>query len=53
MMFRETGIVVAVMSTIPHADTRALALKVGEAFAQPERRYKPAGQTANGGINHL
>jgi hypothetical protein len=34
MMFREAGIVVAVMSNISHADTRALALKVAEAFAQ-------------------
>ena len=33
MMFRETGIVVAVMSNISHADTPALALKVAEAFA--------------------
>jgi CubicO group peptidase (beta-lactamase class C family) len=35
MMFREAGIVVAVMSNISHADTPALALKVAEAFAQP------------------
>jgi CubicO group peptidase (beta-lactamase class C family) len=37
MMFRETGIVVAVMSNISYADTPALALKVAEAFA-PARR---------------
>jgi CubicO group peptidase (beta-lactamase class C family) len=34
MMFREAGIVVAVMSNTSHADTPALALKVAEAFAQ-------------------
>ncbi len=38
MMFREAGIVVAVMSNISHADTPALALKVAEAFTQPTRR---------------
>ena len=38
MMFREAGIVVAVMSNISHADTPALALKVAEAFAQPAPR---------------
>jgi len=38
MMFREAGIVVAVMSNISYADTSALALKVSEAFAQPARR---------------
>ena len=38
MMFREAGIVVAVMSNISHADTPALALRVAEAFAQPARR---------------
>ncbi len=38
IMFREAGIVVAVMSNISHADTPALALKVAEAFAQPARR---------------
>jgi serine beta-lactamase-like protein LACTB len=38
MMFREAGIVVAVMSNISYADTSALALKVAEAFAQPARR---------------
>lgn len=37
MMFREYGIVVAVMSNVP-ADTSALALEVSEAFAQPARR---------------
>jgi hypothetical protein len=37
-MFRETGIVVAVMSNVSHADTSALALKVAEVFAQPARR---------------
>ncbi len=38
MIFRETGIVVAVMSNVSYADTSALALKVAEAFAQPARR---------------
>jgi CubicO group peptidase (beta-lactamase class C family) len=38
MMFREAGIVVAVMSNISHADTPALALKVAEAFAQAAPR---------------
>ena len=38
MMFREAGIVVAVMSNISHADTPALALRVAEAFTQPARR---------------
>jgi serine beta-lactamase-like protein LACTB, mitochondrial len=37
MMFRETGMVVAVMSNISYADTPGLALKVAEAFA-PARR---------------
>jgi CubicO group peptidase (beta-lactamase class C family) len=38
MMFREAGIVVAVMSNISHADTPALALKVADAFAQAAHR---------------
>jgi len=38
MLFREAGIVVAVMSNISYADTPALALKIAEAFAQPARR---------------
>jgi CubicO group peptidase (beta-lactamase class C family) len=38
MVFRETGIVVALMSNISHADTSALALKVAEEFARPPRR---------------
>ncbi len=38
MMFREAGIVVAVMSNFSSADTPALALRVAEAFAQPARR---------------
>jgi serine beta-lactamase-like protein LACTB len=38
MMFREAGIVVAVMSNISHADTPALALQVAEAFAQAAPR---------------
>ena len=38
MMFREGGIVVAVMSNIPRADTPALASKVAEEFAQATRR---------------
>lgn len=37
MMFRQAGIVVAVMSNISDADTPALALKAAEAFAQPAR----------------
>jgi hypothetical protein len=32
-MFREAGIVVAVMSNVDNADTSALALKVADAFA--------------------
>ena len=43
MMFRDAGIVVAVMSNISSADTSALALKVAEAFAQPARRGKAEG----------
>ena len=35
MTFRDTGIVVAVMSNAGYADTSDLALKVAEAFAQP------------------
>ena len=50
MMFRETGIVVAVMSNISYADTPALARKVAEAFAQPARRGMH-GPTGRGGIN--
>jgi serine beta-lactamase-like protein LACTB len=38
MMFREAGIVVAVMSNISDADTSALALRVAEAFAEQARR---------------
>ena len=38
LMFREAGIVVAVMSNVAHADTPALALKVAEAFAQAAPR---------------
>ncbi len=38
MLFREAGIVVAVMSNIAYADAPALALKVAEAFAQPALR---------------
>jgi serine beta-lactamase-like protein LACTB, mitochondrial len=38
MMFRQAGIAVAVMSNSSYADTPAIALKVAEAFAQPERR---------------
>ena len=34
-MFGETGIVVAVMSSLESADTSSLALKIAEAFAQP------------------
>ena len=35
MIFRERGIVVAVMSNTSYADTPAIALKIAEAFAQP------------------
>lgn len=38
LMFRDTGIVVAVMSNISYADTSALALQVAEEFAQPPHR---------------
>jgi len=38
MMLREAGTVVAVMSSISHADKPGLALKVAEAFAQTGRR---------------
>lgn len=38
LMFRETGIVVALMSSISYADTSTLALQVAEAFAHPARR---------------
>ena len=38
VMFRETGMVVAVMSNVSYADTSALALKVAETFAQAARR---------------
>lgn len=38
MMFRESGLVVAVMSNGANADTKSLALKVAEEFAQAERR---------------
>jgi serine beta-lactamase-like protein LACTB, mitochondrial len=41
MMFRKTGIVVAVMSNVSYADTPALALKVAEAFAR-SRGSRPA-----------
>ena len=34
MMFREAGIVVAVMSNLSNTNTPALALKVAEAFVQ-------------------
>jgi CubicO group peptidase (beta-lactamase class C family) len=38
MMFREAGIVVAVISNLSSADTSGLALKLAEAFAQRARR---------------
>jgi hypothetical protein len=38
MMFREAGIVVALMTNISRADTPTLALKVAEAFAQASPR---------------
>ena len=34
MTFRDSGIVVAVMSNISHADASTLALKIAEAFAE-------------------
>ena len=34
MTFRESGLVVVVMSNISHADTSTLALKIAEAFAE-------------------
>jgi hypothetical protein len=33
----DSGIVVAVLSNIAHADTSALALKIGDAFAKQAR----------------
>jgi CubicO group peptidase (beta-lactamase class C family) len=36
LLFRESGLVVAVMSNSSYGDARDLALKVAEAFAQPE-----------------
>jgi hypothetical protein len=39
-MFRESGIVVAVMSNISHADTSTLTLRVAEAFAQQITRNR-------------
>ena len=41
VMFRESGIVVAVTSNISYADTSALALKVAEAFAKQARGDRP------------
>jgi hypothetical protein len=38
MMFRESGLVVAVMSNSSYADTRGLALNVAEGFAQAEQQ---------------
>jgi CubicO group peptidase (beta-lactamase class C family) len=38
MMFREAGIVVAVMSNISYADTSALALRLAEVFAEQAKR---------------
>ena len=38
LTFREAGITVAMMTNFSHADTHALALKVAETFAQPQRR---------------
>jgi CubicO group peptidase (beta-lactamase class C family) len=38
MLFREAGIVAAVMSNLSSADTSALALQVAEAFARPAGR---------------
>src|SRR5215216_996592 len=37
MTLRDSGIVVAVLSNIAHANTSALALKIGDAFAKPAR----------------
>jgi serine beta-lactamase-like protein LACTB, mitochondrial len=41
MMFRERGIVVAVVSNISYADTFSLALKVAEGFAEQAGRPAP------------
>jgi hypothetical protein len=38
MVFREAGIVVAVIANMGYADPSALALKVAEAFAHPTGR---------------
>jgi CubicO group peptidase (beta-lactamase class C family) len=45
-VFREAGIVVAIMSNISQADTPALAVKVAEAFAQAAPKDEKARQTA-------
>jgi CubicO group peptidase (beta-lactamase class C family) len=37
MTRRDTGVVVVVMSNIAHTNTSALALKIGEVFAEPPR----------------
>jgi len=37
MTLRDSGIVVAVLSNIAHANTSALGLKIGDAFAKPAR----------------
>jgi hypothetical protein len=37
MTLRDSGIVVAVLSNIAHANTSALALKIGDAFANRAR----------------
>jgi len=37
MTARDSGIVVAVLSNIAHADTSALGLKIGDAFANQPR----------------
>jgi serine beta-lactamase-like protein LACTB len=42
MMFRERGVVVAVLSNISYADTPALALKIADVFA--EQAKNPAGK---------
>jgi hypothetical protein len=37
MTLPDSGIVVAVLSNIAHANTSALGLKIGDAFAKPAR----------------
>ncbi len=39
---RDSGVVVVVMSNIAHTNTSALALSIGDAFAEPARSLTPA-----------